>query len=328
MLDDYGKSSLWRVLPPYFDPDGATSVADYVRLLALSAPPVTELWQSQLSSLHLSLNKENLGGVINLRTSAGKTRVAELAILQTLKTHPGGKVLYLAPFRSLAFEMERTFSKFLSPLGFSISHLYGGSRFSSVDLELINEANITIATPEKAKAMLRAAPELFDSVKLVIVDEGHMLGGSERNVRNELFFEHLRILCRKSGARMLLLSAVLPNATELAAWVGGDVNALAKSNWKPSAERFGLLRWEGKGAIIEWLGDERCFNPHFVEFKEVKKETGKGTRQFPSTKQEAVAASAVRLAELGPVLIFAGQAQWVPSMARGVLLALDSNIKP
>jgi len=164
MLNDYGAGSLWTVLPPFFNPDGASQVGNYVRLLALSKPPVTELWQSQLASLQLALNPANRGGVINLRTSAGKTRVAELAILQTLKTNPGTKVLYLAPFRSLAFEMERTFTKFLSPLGYSISHLYGGSRFSGVDRELVNEAHVTIATPEKAKAMLRAAPELFDSV--------------------------------------------------------------------------------------------------------------------------------------------------------------------
>jgi len=110
----------------------------------------------------------------------------------------------------------------------------------------------------------------------------------------------------------------------LAAWVGGDVNALVKSDWKPSSERFGTLRWNGSGVSIEWLGGERCFNPHFVEFKNVPKGE-KTTRTFPESKTEAVAATAARLAELGPVLIFAGQARWVPSMAKAVLLAFGSN---
>jgi hypothetical protein len=324
MLRDYGNGSLWSVLPPFFGPDGTTHVDSYVKLLAFLKPPVIELWQSQIAALHLALNPQNRGGVINLRTSAGKTRVAELAILHTLRADPSAKVLYLAPFRSLAFELERTFSKTLSPLGYSVSHLYGGSRFSEVDRELVNEGRITIATPEKAKAMLRAAPELFESVKLVVIDEGHLLGGNERNVRNELFLEHLRLLAQQHGARILLLSAVLPNAGDLAAWVGGDVDALVKSSWKPSAERFGTLRWKTSGVSIEWLGGERCFNPHFVEFKEVPK--GKnGKRMFPASKTEAVATTAVRLAELGPVLIFAGQAQWVPSMVRSVLQALGPD---
>ena len=324
MLKDYTDEALWSVLPPYFGVDGAKHVENYIRLLAFQTLPVTELWKSQTSAFQLALNSQNRGGVINLRTSAGKTRVAELAILQTLKADPQAKILYLAPFRSLAFELERTFSKTLSPLGYHVSHLYGGSRFSMVDRELVNEGHITIATPEKAKAMLRAEPELFASVKLVVIDEGHLLGENERNVRNELFLEHLRLLANRHGARILLLSAVLPNAEDLAAWVGGDVNALIKSDWKPSAERFGTLRWKDSGVSIEWLGTERCFNPHFVEFKQVPKSATK-TRTFPASKTEAVAATAVRVAELGPVLIFAGQARWVVSMAKAVLLAVGQD---
>jgi len=325
MLTDYGNSSLWSVLPQFFGSDGREQLDSYVKLLAFMKSPVTELWKSQIAALQLAMDPQNLGGVINLRTSAGKTRVAELAILQVLKTAPGAKVLYLAPFRSLAFELERTFSNTLAPLGYSVSHLYGGSRFSGVDREMVNEGHITIATPEKAKAMLRAAPELIESVKLIVIDEGHLFGGNERNVRNELFLEHLRLLARQHGARILLLSAVLPNAEDLAAWVGGGEEALVRSDWKPSAERFGTLRWRSSGVSIEWLGRERCFNPHFIDFKEVPK--GKtGTRMFPESKTEAVAATAVRLVELGPVLIFAGQARWVPSMARAVLLAFGPDV--
>ncbi|QQR81274.1 MAG: DEAD/DEAH box helicase [Deltaproteobacteria bacterium] len=325
MLKDYGNGTLWSVLPPFFGPDGKSQIDNYVKLLAFLKPSITELWKSQIAALHLALNQQNRGGVINLRTSAGKTRVAELAILQTLKTNPTAKVLYLAPFRSLAFELERTFSKTLSPLGYQVSHLYGGSRFSGVDRELVNEGHITIATPEKAKAMLRAAPEIFESVKLIIIDEGHLLGENERNVRNELFLESLRLLALKNGARILLLSAVLPNAADLASWIGGDINALVKSDWKPSTERFGTLRWTASGVAIEWLGNERCFNPHFVELKQIPKGK-KTTRIFPKNKTEAVAATAVRLTELGPVLIFAGQARWVPSMAKAVLQAFTSNV--
>lgn len=322
MLKDYADEALWSVLPPYFGIDGSAQVESYIKLLAFQNPPITELWKSQTSALQLALNSQNRGGVINLRTSAGKTRVAELAILQTLKADPQAKVLYLAPFRSLAFELERTFSKTLAPLGYHVSYLYGGSRFSGVDRELVNEGHITIATPEKAKAMLRAEPELFASVKLVVIDEGHLLGDNERNVRNELFLEHLRLLANHYGARILLLSAVLPNAEDLAAWVGGHAGALIKSDWKPSAERFGTLRRRTSGVSIEWLGTERCFNPHFVEFKQVTKGDTQKTKLFPANKTEAVAATAARLAEFGPVLVFAGQAQWVPSMANAVLLAL------
>ena len=261
-----------------------------------------------------------------MRTSAGKTRVAELSILQTLCDDPAAKIIYLAPFRSLAFEVERTLSASFLWLGFQVSHLYGGSRVSSVDTELVSESSITIATPEKARALFRAVPELFENVKLIILDEGHLIGPSERYVRNELFVDHLRAFAQSAGARMLLLSAVLPNTQELAEWIAGDPGAVAISHWKPSVERFGLLRWNGKRVRIDWLGEVESFNPSFVEAKPVSKR--KNSRVFPANKTGAVAATAVRLSNLGPVMIFAGQAQWVPSMANAVLQALgnDSSI--
>ncbi|MGB6650123.1 MAG: DEAD/DEAH box helicase, partial [Bacteroidota bacterium] len=201
MLTDLGEASPWRVLPPYFSPDSSAALAQFVRLLAFGKRPVIEFWSSQRSALPLALDSGNRGGVINLRTSAGKTRVAELAILQTLLSDSTAKVFYLAPFRSLALEVEQTLSSTFKWLGFSVSHLYGGSRVSSIDTELATDSHITIATPEKARALFRAVPELSQCVKLLVIDEGHLLGRSERYVRNEIFIDHFRALARNTGLR-------------------------------------------------------------------------------------------------------------------------------
>ncbi|MCQ3972401.1 MAG: DEAD/DEAH box helicase [Anaerolineae bacterium] len=326
MFGNLGNASLWRTLPPFFGPETANQLSRYIRLLAFSKPPIIELWTSQLEALSLALNPTNRGGVINLRTSAGKTRVAELAILQTLSSDPHAKVVYLAPFRSLAFEVERILSASFSWLGFQVSHLYGGSRVSSVDTELVFESSITIATPEKARTLFRAFPELFENVKLIIIDEGHLIGPSERFVKNELFIDHLRAFSKSTGARILLLSAVLPNTQELAEWITGDPGAVATSLWKPSAERFGLLRWNGKRVRIDWLGKVESFNPSFVEAKPLG--FSKRRNPFPNNKIEAIAATAVRLMSIGPVLIFTGRASSVPTLAKAVMLALGTKPEP
>ena len=320
MLQDLGEASPWRVLPPYFGPGPGDALGRYVRLLAFARRPVTELWLSQRAALPLTLHPTKCGAVINLRTGAGKTRVAELAILQTLLAEPTARILYLAPFRSLALEVEQTLSATFPWLGYEVSHLYGGSRVSSVDTELAAESTITIATPEKARALFRAAPELFEDSKLVIMDEGHLIGPDKRYVRNELFVDHLRCLVRATGARLLLLSAVLPNPRELAEWVTGDPDAVASSPWKPSAERFGLLRWNGSRVRIDWQGEVTSFNPSFVEAKRLG--FGRRRKPFPNNKNEAVAAAAVRLGAIGPVMIFTGRAVSVPTLARAALLAL------
>jgi hypothetical protein len=320
MLNDLSEASPWRVLPPFYGLGARDALGRYVRLLAFGRRPVTELWSSQRAALPLALNPANSGAVVNLRTGAGKTRVAELAILQTLLADPAARIFYLAPFRSLALEIEHTLASTFSWLGHRVSHLYGGSRVSSVDTELATESQITIATPEKARALFRASPELFENVKLVIVDEGHLIGPSKRYVRNEVFLDHLLCLVRATGARVLLLSAVLPNAQELADWVTGDPKAVASSTWKPSAQRFGLLRWNGSRVRIDWQGEVASFNPSFVEARRLG--FGKRRKPFPDGKNEAIAAAAVRLSTIGPVMIFTGRAVSVPTLAQAVMLAL------
>ena len=157
----------------------------------------------------------------------------------------------------------------------------------------------------------------------MIVDEGHLIGASERYVRNEVFVDHLRCFARATGARVLLSSAVLPNAQELAEWVTGNPAAVATSPWKPSAERFGLLRWNGSRVRVDWQGEVASFNPSFVEAKPLG--FGRRRNPFPNDKSEAVAATAVRLCAIGPVMIFTGRAVSVPTLAEAVLLALGEN---
>ena len=122
-------------------------------------------------------------------TSSGKTRIAEIAILETLVNNPHSKVLYLAPFRSLSYEVEESMEKMFSPLGFTTTFLYGGGQYSKLDKALIENSNVIIATPEKAKAIIRADDDIADGIDLLIIDEGHLLGADERLIKIELFIE-------------------------------------------------------------------------------------------------------------------------------------------
>src|SRR5213075_981216 len=104
------------VLPPLFPEAHSAQLARYIRLLAYGTRPSVEIWESQRAALPTALTTDYRGAVINLRTSSGKTRVAEIVILQTLLEHPGAKVLYLAPFRSLAVEIEHALSETLGTM--------------------------------------------------------------------------------------------------------------------------------------------------------------------------------------------------------------------
>ncbi|MHB8963412.1 MAG: DEAD/DEAH box helicase [Saccharofermentanales bacterium] len=320
ILLTFRNSSLWSVLLPLLPERHLTE--EYIRLLGSFKSPVTELWPSQTVSLPLAVG-DNKGAVINLRTSGGKTRVAEIAILNTLSKYTLSKILYLAPFRSLAFEIEQSLNKTFSPLGITVSQLYGGSTANLTDLELIKQSQIIIATPEKAKALIRCGSGIETEIKLIVIDEGHLLGADERYIRNEMFLTHIMEFASRNNIRVLLLSAVLPNADEMAQWVADDSALVAKSNWKPALERLGLLIWDGTRVRLEWKSDGEPFNPNFIQ----KGALGFGKRRnhFPNDKQEAIAATAVRLAQNGTVMIYSARANSIKNLAESVLLALGEH---
>lgn len=316
----YQDVTFWSTLPPFLPLSSMTK--NYIRLLCSLKSPITELWPSQTESLPLALGNSN-GGVINLRTSGGKTRVAELAILKMLTENPTSKVLYLAPFRSLAFEIEQSLSKIFEPLDITVSQLYGGATANVSDFEIIGFSQVIIATPEKAKALIRSGTELENEVKLIIIDEGHLFGAEKRHIKNEIFFNHLQKISDLKGIRMLLLSAVLPNAPELAQWLTNDSSLVAKSGWKPSLERLGLLVWNGNQVNLEWKSEGSPFNPSFIK----KAPLGFGRRRnfFPNNKNEAVAATAIRLSGIGTVMIYSARANSIDGLAKNVLMALGEN---
>jgi hypothetical protein len=264
--------------------------------------PVVELFISQRQSLGKVL--ASTGAVVSLPTSSGKTRVAEIAILQSLLDNPFAHILYLAPFRSLAFEIEGTLNQTFTPLGYMVSHLYGGAQFSRIDSAMIDSSHILIATPEKAKAILRANDEFASRIMLIIIDEGHLLGEDKRYVTNEIFTEELRRLMKINNGKIILLSAVLPNSTEISKWITNSENQIAKSSWRPSSQRFGILEFTGKSVNLEWKGEEPSYNTSFIK--------------SVNNKKQAIAQSAVKLSSIGSVLVYVCRANMVMGQAKEI----------
>ncbi|CAF0861343.1 unnamed protein product [Rotaria sordida] len=191
ILDGFNEAALWKCLSKHFDIYD-DRVKKYINSLIHHSPPYYELFITQRNSLAQVLNVEEKGCIVSVPTSSGKTRIAEIAILNAMLADPYGKVLYIAPFKSLAFEIESTLENIFSNVDITISHLYGGGLFSKLDERVIDESNVIIATPEKAKAIFRGNSDIFEQVKLVIIDEGHLLGADARLLANEVFYEELR----------------------------------------------------------------------------------------------------------------------------------------
>jgi hypothetical protein len=322
------EASVWQVLKNYLDIND-DKVKNFIYSLVYLFPQgIYELFITQRKSLPKVLNVQNKGSIVSLPTSSGKTRIAEIAILDCLMKNENCKVLFIAPFKSLAFEIENSLEKVFDSSSFVVSHLYGGGLFSKLDEKIIEESHIIIATPEKAKAMLRGDSNILNSIKLVVLDEGHLLGPQKRYIVNEIFYEELRYFINKNAGKFLLLSAVLPNADELALWLTESSENVYKDTWRPSDERLGTLEWTGKVVNLRWKSSDierETFNSKFIIGEQLPLQgRQRKPRFYPSNKNEAIAATAYKLRTFGPVLIFVGLKQSVFVMADAYMKCLGN----
>ena len=319
IMEGFKESSLWHVLGHYFNTKDNFPLK-YIQSLVYKNGSVTELFLTQRQSLPKVLNDEQNGCVISIPTSSGKTRIGEIAILNCLVNEPDAKILYIAPFRSLAYEIENSLDEIFNNLDVSVSHLYGGSLFSKLDEKIIDESSVIVATPEKAKALLRSNTDILSCIKLVIVDEGHLLGADKRLIVNEMFYEELKYHIEVNGGRFLLLSAVLPNAEDLSEWLTGSSNNVYKENWRPSDERIGIMEWTGSSVNLNWKStdtERNSFNSNFIVRQKLPKEPRQRvSHYFPENKNQAVAATTYKLKNFGTVLIFVGLKKSVFTIAR------------
>ena len=82
---------------------------------------------------------------------------------------------------------------------------------SDIDEDTLRSGEIVVATPEKLDFALRSDPSVLDDVGLIVLDEGHMIGASEREVRYEAQIQRLLRRPDASTRRILCLSAVFPS---------------------------------------------------------------------------------------------------------------------
>jgi superfamily II DNA/RNA helicase len=285
-----------------------------------------DLWPSQLHVVD-RIFQDARDLVVALPTSAGKTRIAELSILACLTQER--RTVYITPLRALSAQTEHILARTFSPLGIRVSSLYGSMGVSQVDEDTLRSSEIVVATPEKLDFALRSDPSVLDDVGLVVLDEGHMIGASEREVRYEAQIQRLLRRQDASTRRILCLSAVFPSGTELddfVAWITDDEpDGLHREAWRPTQQRFGLVEWRDDHARLTiTLGSDQPFIPRYLE---TRQPSGRRRKTFPADQRELVIATGWRLVEEGQtVLIFCPQRNSVQPYAREIIKLHDQGL--
>jgi ERCC4-related helicase len=315
----------------------------YLRVLArglgaqvLDSRSISELWPSQIAALAGGLLDSTTSKIVKMPTSAGKTRVAEMAIVHALVTRPGARCLYVAPYRALVTEVEVSFATLFADVGFQSSAVSGSYENDMLGWLAVSEDRVLVLTPEKLDLVLRLEPETLDEVALVVLDEGHIVGDSSRGARYELLVTRLRR--RLPEARFLFLSAVVPHQTlvEFATWIKATAGDVVESDWRPSIQRLARLEWSptrGVGVLrydVSSSDDVLAqYLPNLIrenKFEYVNPRTQRVRREvFPEAgnKGHIAAALAWELAAQGPVLIFCGQTDWAQSVGNALARRLE-----
>ena len=300
----------------------------------IDSKSLAELWPSQQSALDAGLVSSRDNMVLRLPTSAGKTRIAEIAIAHQLSVDPSSRCLYVAPYRSLVTEIEDSFLNLFSDLGITITSFVGAYDDDWFEQQIAQDSNLIIATPERIDLLERSLPEFFESVRLIVLDEGQLIGDITRGARYELLMSRLRV--RLPDVRFLVMSAVIPDQTlkDFASWLQTGQDDIVDSTWRPSVQRISRFQWQGTKGVIQYEPtNDLDFRNSFVhgiiqqrEFAYVNPDTGRtNRRKFPATdhKSQSAAELALHFSGVGPTLVFCPQTDLVDSTATALARRLE-----
>lgn len=209
-----------------------------------------------IQSAFLSIYDLDANSVISASTSAGKTVIAEMAFSDTLSK--GKKCIYLVPLRALAQEKIDDWSDPKHPFSKKKLAIATGDHLSPVNRERIlkgcQQCDITVMTSELLDSLTRRIEkreDWFSTIGTLVVDEAHLLTMEKRGSALECALMRFTTV---SNAKIILLSATMPNTLELAEWLtelNGKATYLIESDWRPCDLGVHYIEYSDKDLLYE-----------------------------------------------------------------------------
>lgn len=169
----------------------------------------------------MELYDKDFNGLISASTSAGKTVVAEQFLAHEIRKR-GGKGLFLVPMRALA---QEKIDQWTDPnyhfKDLKISICTGDYRITKARSKELEDADLIIMTSEmlshRSRNFKSEQSGFLSKVGTLVVDEAHLLTVPGRG-------DHLEVGLMKfsqinKNARIIFLSATMPNVEEVASWI-------------------------------------------------------------------------------------------------------------
>ena len=186
-------------------------------------PPVSLLWRGKFdrfnalqSELAERLCHTSDDMVVSAPTGAGKTALFEMAIGRFIcedlqqsqdpsRLSKQRKIVYIAPSKALSEERYHDWTKRLAVLnlGIEIAMITGENNDQAAWHQDLSSAHMILTTPEKWDSITRKWTENFfvlASVKLLLVDEVHMLGDESRGWCLESILSRMKSIQRAASS--------------------------------------------------------------------------------------------------------------------------------
>lgn len=252
------KNSCWSSLPIYT----GLSAEDW-RTVIQKSTFIKELWPAQ----HL-LGQKGIfagdSGVVQMPTSAGKTKAIEIIIRAAFIADRTSLAVIVAPFRALCHEIKNSLhDSFIQEENVKVNEMTDVPIFD-FDLEtLLIGRQVLIVTPEKLLYILRHQPELSDEIGVLIYDEGHQFDNGSRGITYELLLTSLKNMIREE-TQVVLISAVISNAIAIGDWLIGERAANVDGTLlTPTFRTLAFSSWTQQLGRLEFVSnqnpDERVF---------------------------------------------------------------------
>lgn len=295
-----------------------------------------ELWPAQRRIAEAGLLRGN-SGVVQMPTSAGKTRATELIIRSVFLSGRSNLAVIVAPFRSLCHDIRSDLVESFAGEDVALDEV-SDSFLLDVDIAgTLAQRSVLIVTPEKMLYMLRRAPELAERIGLVIYDEGHQFEGFARGPTYELLLSSLRMTLAPE-AQVVLISAVIGNASVIAEWLVGDANAvISGEGLLPTTKSIAFASWQFERGLLQYVSpddpeQQEYFVPRIVTQSNLAlRPRERAARIFPERGGTGESAEVglylgLHLVERGSAALFRGTKEGVISLCRRAAEVFDRAV--
>lgn len=277
------QNSSWNALPLY----SGLSREQWLNTLQKDSF-IKELWPAQHLLGHAGVLRGK-SAVVQMPTSAGKTKATELVIRSAFLANRTSLTIIVAPFRALCHEIKNSLFSAFQNETIKVDELSDALQTDFEIAELLGNKQILVVTPEKLLYVLRHTPELAASVGLVIFDEGHQFDSGTRGITYELLLTSLRSMLPVE-AQKVLISAVISNAKAVGEWLNGaESEIVCGTNLMPTFRSVGFASWLDQLGRIEYVSNEDAekgefFVPRVIESYALQRKKGESKtkgRLFP-----------------------------------------------